>query len=134
MIDSSDVAGAKVRSGLRRRAVGRGVSYDSLLAKHHDPTEEKGRASSPSIAILCRLPTRAALTGAKTGTITNPFPLANPRGPSKFAVLQVVTLTDAGEYNPSEIREQIRAQLSEERSIRQLLDELRKQTYVSLRM
>ena len=49
-------------------------------------------------------------------------------------MLQVVTATDAGEYNQSEIRDQIRAQLSEERSIRLLLDELRKQTYVSLRM
>jgi hypothetical protein len=49
-------------------------------------------------------------------------------------VLQVVSATDAGEYNQAEIRDQIRAQLSEERSIRQLLDELRKHTYVSLRI
>ena len=34
----------------------------------------------------------------------------------------------------AEIREQIRAQLADERSIRQLLDDMRKQTYVSLRM
>jgi hypothetical protein len=49
-------------------------------------------------------------------------------------VLQVVTATEAGEYDPAEIRDQIRAQLSDERSIRQLLDELRRQTYVSIRM
>jgi hypothetical protein len=48
--------------------------------------------------------------------------------------LQIVTATDAGEYKESEIRDQIRAQLADERSIRQLLDDLRKQTYVSLRM
>jgi hypothetical protein len=46
----------------------------------------------------------------------------------------VVTANDAGEFKESEIRDQIRAQLSEERSIRQLLDDMRKQTYVSLRM
>jgi peptidyl-prolyl cis-trans isomerase SurA len=133
VIDSNDVVRARVEADSVAAQWRRGASYDSLLARHHDPTEEKGvlqpfnRDSLPASY-------QAALAGAKAGTITNPFQLANPRGQPKFAVLQVVTLTDAGEYNPSEIREQIRAQLSEERSIRQLLDELRKRTYVSLRM
>jgi len=133
VIDSADVARAHVEADTVAAQWRRGVSYDSLLAKHHDATEEKGvlqpfnRDSLPASY-------QAALLGAKAGTITDPFQLANPRGQPKFAVLQVVTATDAGEYNPSEIREQIRAQLSEERSIRQLLDELRKHTYVSLRM
>jgi len=133
VIDSADVERARVEADSVSVQWRRGVSYDSLVARHHDPTEEKGvlqpfnRDSLPASY-------QTALTGAKAGTITSPFPLANPRGPSKFAVLQVVTLTDAGEYNPSEIREQIRAQLADERSIRQLLDDLRKHTYVSLRM
>ena len=133
VIDSADIAAAHVEADSVAAQWRRGVSYDSLLAKHHDPTEEKGvlqpfnRDSLPASY-------QAALTGAKAGTITNSFQLANPRGQPKFAVLQVVKLTDAGEYNPGEIREQIRAQLSEERSIRQLLDDLRKHTYVSLRM
>ncbi len=132
-IDSADVAAARVEADTVAAQWRRGVAYDSLLARHHDPTEEKGvlqpfnRDSLPASY-------QAALVGAKAGAITNPFQLANPRGQPKFAVLQVVTATDAGEYNPSEIREQIRAQLSEERSIRQLLDSLRRQTYVSLRM
>jgi peptidyl-prolyl cis-trans isomerase SurA len=133
VIDSADVERARIEADSVAAQWRRGVSYDSLLAKHHDPTEEKGvlqpfnRDSLPASY-------QAALTGAKAGTITSPFQLANPRGQPKFAVLQVVTLTDAGEYNPSEVREQIRAQLADERSIRQLLDELRKHTYVSLRM
>jgi peptidyl-prolyl cis-trans isomerase SurA len=133
VIDSADVAAAKVEADSVAAQWRRGVSYDTLVAKHHDATEEKGvlqpyprDSLPPSYA--------AALTGAKAGQITEPFQLANPRGQPKFAVLQVVTATDAGEYNQSEIREQIRAQLSEERSIRQLLDEMRKQTYVSIRM
>ncbi len=133
VIDSADVAAARVEADSVAAQWRRGASYDSLLAKHHDPTEEKGvlqpfnRDSLPASY-------QAALASAKAGTITSPFQLANPRGQPKFAVLQVVTLTDAGEYNPGEIREQIRAQLAEERSIRQLLDELRKRIYVSLRM
>ena len=53
---------------------------------------------------------QAALTGAKAGTITNAFQLANPRGQAVRRA-QVVTVTDAGNTT-SEIREQIRAQLS----------------------
>jgi len=133
VIDSADVAAAKVEADTVAAQWRRGVSYDSLVTKHHDPTEEKGvlqpfpRDSLPASYT-------AALVGAKAGDITNPFQLANPRGQPKYAVLQVVTATDAGEYNQSEIRDQIRAQLSDERSIRLLLDDLRKQTYVSLRM
>jgi peptidyl-prolyl cis-trans isomerase SurA len=133
VIDSADVAAARVEADSVAAQWRRGVPYDTLLKKHHDPTEEKGvlqpfpRDSLPASY-------SAALTGAKAGDVTAPFELANPRGQPKFAVLQVVSATDAGEYNQSEIRDQIRAQLSEERSIRQLLDEMRKQTYVSLRM
>lgn len=132
-IDSADVARAKTEADSVAAQWRRGVSYDSLVAKHHDPTEEKGvlqpfpRDSLPASYL-------GVLTGVKAGDITAPFQLANPRGQPKYAVLQIVTATDAGEYKESEIRDQIRAQLSEERSIRQLLDEMRKQTYVSIRM
>ena len=133
VIDSADLAAAKVEADSVAAQWRRGVPYDSLVAKHHDPTEEKGvlqpfpRDSLPPSYT-------GALAGAKAGDITAPFQLANPRGQPKYAVLQVVTATDAGEYNQAEIRDQIRAQLSDERSIRQLLDDMRKQTYVSLRM
>jgi peptidyl-prolyl cis-trans isomerase SurA len=133
VIDSSDVAAAKVEADSVAAQWRRGVPYDTLVARHHDPTEEKGvlqpfpRDSLPASYV-------AALAGAKAGDITAPFQLANPRGQPKYAVLQVVTSTDAGEYKEAEIRDQIRAQLSDERSIRALLDDLRKQTYVSIRM
>ena len=133
VIDSADVARAKLEADTVAAQWRRGISYDSLVARHHDATEEKG-VLQPFARDSLPASYQAALTGAKAGDITNPFQLANPRGQPKFAVIQVVTATDAGEYDPSEIREQIRGQLSEERSIRQLLDDLRKQTYVSLRM
>jgi peptidyl-prolyl cis-trans isomerase SurA len=133
VVDSSDVAAAKVEADTVAAQWRRGVPYDTLVLKHHDATEEKGvlqpfpRDSLPASYT-------AAVATAKAGDITAPFQLANPRGQPKYAVLQIVTATDAGEYKESEIREQIRAQLSDERSIRQLLDEMRKQTFVSLRM
>jgi peptidyl-prolyl cis-trans isomerase SurA len=133
VIDSADVARARVEADSVSAQWRRGVAYDSLVAKHHDATEEKGvlqpfpRDSLPASY-------QTALTGAKANDITTPFQLANPRGAPKFAVIQVVTATEAGEYDQAQIRDQIRAQLADERSIRALLDDLRKQTYVSLRM
>jgi peptidyl-prolyl cis-trans isomerase SurA len=133
VIDSADVARARVEADTVAGQWRRGVSYDSLVAKHHDATEEKGvlqpfpRDSLPASY-------QTALTGAKANDITSPFQLVNPRGAPKFAVIQVVTATEAGEYDQAQIRDQIRAQLADERSIRALLDEMRKQTYVSLRM
>ena len=133
VIDSADVARAKVEADSVAARWRRGVSYDSLVAKHHDPTEEKGVLQPFAIDSL-PASYSATVAGTKAGDITDPFQLANPRGQPKFAVLQIVTETAAGEYVASEIRDQIRAQLSDERSIRKLLDELRKQTYVSLRL
>ena len=133
VIDSADVARARVEADTVAAQWRRGASYDSLVVKHHDATEEKGvlqpfpRDSLPASY-------QTALTGAKANDITSPFQLVNPRGAPKFAVIQVVTATDAGEYDQAQIRDQIRTQLADERSIRALLDELRKQTYVSLRM
>ncbi|MEP6551760.1 MAG: peptidylprolyl isomerase, partial [Gemmatimonadales bacterium] len=133
VIDSADVAKARIEADTVAAQWRRGVPYDTLVAKHHDATEEKGvlqpfpRDSLPPSY-------SAAVATAKAGEITAPFQLANPRGQPKYAVLQIVTATDAGEYNQNEIRDQIRAQLSEERSIRALLDDLRKQVYVVFRM
>jgi peptidyl-prolyl cis-trans isomerase SurA len=132
-IDSADVAAAKVEADTVAAQWRRGVSYDSLVAKHHDPTEEKG-VLQPFARDSLPASYSAALATAKAGDITNPFQLANPRGQPKWAVIQIVSATDAGEYNVSEIRGQIRSQLEEERSIRDLLDEMRKQTYVTVRM
>ena len=133
VIDSADVAAAKVEADTVTAQWRRGVSYDTLVARHHDATEEKG-VLQPFPRDSLPVSYTAAVTGAKAGDITSPFQLANPRGQPKYAVLQIVTATDAGAYKESEIRDQIRAQLSDERSIRQLLDDMRKQTYVSLRM
>ncbi len=132
-IDSADVAAARLAADSVAAQWRRGVPYDSLAAKYHDPTEEKG-VLNPFVRDSLPPSYTTALAGAKEGDVTAPFQLANPRGQPKFAVVQVVTETAAGEYVASEIREQIRKQLAEERAIRQMLDALRQETYVSLRL
>lgn len=132
-IDSADVAAGKTEADSVAAEWRRGVSYDSLAARHHDATEERG-VLQPFAKDSLPASYSTALAGTKAGEITAPFQLANPRGQPKYAVLQVVTETAAGEYVASEIRDRIRTQLAEERAIRQMLDALRSQTYVSLRL
>ena len=133
VIDSTDVESAHKEADSVAIAWRRGVSFDSLVTKHHDPTEEKG-VLQPFPVDSLPASYQPAIATAKPGDITPPFVLANPRGAPKWGILQVLTLTQAGKYDMAEVREQIRAQLADERTIRQLLDDLRKQTYVSIRL
>ena len=133
VIDSADVQRAHVEADSVAAAWRRGVSFDSLAARHHDPTEEKG-VLQPFVIDSLPASYQPAIAAAKPGDITPAFVLANPRGAQKWGILQVLTLTQAGKYDMAEVREQIRAQLADERTIRRLLDDLRKQTYVSIRL
>jgi hypothetical protein len=45
-----------------------------------------------------------------------------------------VTVNEAGQYDEAAIKERIRSQLMAEKATRSMLDELRKQTFVSLRL
>jgi len=76
----------------------------------------------------------AALAGKKGGDVTDPFELASPRGISKFAVVQLVTVNEAGQYDEADIKDRIRSQLMAEKATRSLLDDLRRQTFVSIRL
>jgi peptidyl-prolyl cis-trans isomerase SurA len=133
VIDSADIARAHAEADTVAAQWRRGVSYDSLVAKHHDPAEEKGILQPYPVDSL-PVSYQTALATAKPGAITMPFELPNSRGNPKFTVMQVLTLTAPGQYVESEVRDQIRAQLADERAIRQLLDTLKKETFVSVRL
>ena len=94
------------------------------------------RRESFSLSRVIRFPrrTRRRSPAKKAGDVTDPFELTGPRGTPKYAVVQLVTVNEAGQYVESEVRERIRQQLVAERATRQLLDDLRKHTYVALRL
>lgn len=133
VIDSADVAAAKQEAELVATQLRNGASFDSVVAKHHDPAEEKG-ILQPFVRDSLPASYAAAITGKKPGEVTDPFELANPRGAAKWAVVQLVTVNEAGQYNEAEVKERIRTQLVAEKATRSLLDQLRKQTFVSIRL
>lgn len=133
-VDSADEKRTKILADSIVAAWRAGGSFDSLSVKFHDDAsgEDKSIPEYPR----SELPEayRNALEGATLNQIVDPFPLPDPAaGVAKFIIAQVTFLDEAGEWSLSEARERIREQLSEERKMRRLIDNLKKQTYVSVR-
>jgi peptidyl-prolyl cis-trans isomerase SurA len=132
-IDSADVARARSEADSVSRRWQAGVPFDTLVKQHHDPLEET--------SILTPIPRdtalppsyREAFAGKKPNDMVI-FPIAGPGGLPKFVVAQLVTVDEGGEYTLADLKERVRQQLSEEASYRRLLDGLRKQLYVDIRM
>lgn len=131
-IDSADVERARVEADSVAAQWRRGADFEQLVQRHHDATEERGllqpypRDSLPASY-------RAAIAGKAAGEVTDPFRLGADLA-VKFAVLEIVSMTEGGEYSAQDVREQIRQQLIAERATRALLDALRRETFVSLRL
>ncbi len=131
-VDSADMERARVDADSVAAQWRRGADFDLLVQRHHDQSEERGilqpypRDSLPASY-------KAAIAGKAAGAITDPFRLGADAA-VKFAILELVTSTEGGEYSAQDVREQIRQQLIAERATRALLDSLRRQTFVSLRL
>ena len=132
-IDSTDIAAARAEAQLVATQLRNGAAFDSIVAKHHDPAEEKG-ILQPFVRDSLPASYSTALVGKKAGDVTDPFELASPRGISKWAVVQLVTVNEAGQFDEADIKERIRSQLMAEKATRSMLDDLRKQTFVSIRL
>jgi len=133
VIDSNDVHIALLRADTVANLLRKGVNFDTLVAKYHDPAEEKGLLQPYPVDSLP--PSyRTAVADTKVNDVPAPFALTSKTGATKYAVIQILSKTAAGQYSLSEERELIRAQLAYEKQARTLLDNLRKETYVSVRL
>lgn len=133
-IDSADVQAARAEANDVVKQWRAGVSFDTLRAKHHDPSEE---SSIPQPFPQSQLPQeyQTAIAGHKANDILDPFVIQDKaHNTPKFFVVQITSI--AGEHEPTvaDWREKIRDQLAEEKAIRRYLDGLRKDSYVSIRI
>jgi len=63
--------------------------------------------------------------------ISAPFAIENARrNTKKFVVFQLLSSQEEGDYSMGEVRDRIRAQLVEERSMRRYIDNLRAVTFI----
>jgi peptidyl-prolyl cis-trans isomerase SurA len=133
-LDSADVARARLVADTVILKWRSGTPYDSLVKFYHDPAELK---SMPDGYPLDSLPEeyRNALDGVKKGQLTQPFAIPNPQtGFPKFGVVLVIDRADAGELTMGDVRDKIRQQLIEERAVRRMLDQLRREQFVKIMM
>lgn len=133
-IDSADIAAAKVRADSVLALWQSGVNFDSLAAKYHDTEEEKG-SLQPFDRTQLPESYRTAFEGKSTGAFVVPFAIDDPaRGAKKYVVAQIIKADDGGEYTLSDFKNQIRDQLAQERGMRRVIDQMRKDLYVSVRL
>lgn len=131
-IDSADIARARARADTVLQLWKSGTPFDTLVARYHDPAEER---SLPDGFPVDSLPEtyRTALAGVAAHEFTNPFPIPDPRtGHPKFGVIEVTDRQAGGEYTVADWKDRIRTQLVQEKQIRRMLDQLRREQYVRM--
>jgi parvulin-like peptidyl-prolyl isomerase len=133
-LDSSDVARARLVADTVIRKWRTGTPYDTLVKYYHDPVEER---SEPAGFLVDSLPSeyRAALEDVKKGQLSQPFPIPNPQtGFPKFGIVLVTDRMEGGDYTVADVRDKIREQLTQERQLRRMLDQLRREQFVKITM
>ena len=133
-VDSVDIARTRATADSIAAAWRAGASFDSLAAKHHDPAEFK--------SILDPFPRselppsyQTAFEGKAANDIVDPFTIEDPRTQvPKFVIAQLVSVSEGGELTLEDLRPRIREQLGQERAIRRLIDQLRGDLYISIRI
>jgi peptidyl-prolyl cis-trans isomerase SurA len=108
------------------------TSFDSLAKLYADPQESKLAEDAP----LTDLPPeyQKALTGDST-TGLKPVIVENADTPRpRFVVLEVTGRRPAGDLSFDDVKMKIRRTLSDQLAIRHLIDQLKRQTYVDVRL
>jgi len=133
-IDSAQETIARLRADSVLVQWKAGVPFDTLVAHYHDPNEEKG-SLQPFPRDSLPPSYQKAFAGKRAKDFVEPFPILDrTNNTTKFVVAQIISAEEGGDYTVADLRQQIRDELKQERSIRRLLDSLRRDTYVSVRL
>jgi peptidyl-prolyl cis-trans isomerase SurA len=133
-VDSSDIAGAKLRADSALALWKKGTPFDTLVARYHDADEVKS-ILEPFDRTQLPASYQQAFAGKKSGEYVEPFAIDDPqRAAKKYVAAHIETAAEGGEYTVADLRSKIRDELSQEHAMRRLIDGLRKQTFVSVKL
>jgi peptidyl-prolyl cis-trans isomerase SurA len=124
-----DTAKTRARADTALQQWRAGVPYDTLSKRYHDRDEFEGSLEPFPREQLPESYRNAIGTKVK-GEFVGPFAIPDANRVVKFVVLQLTDVIEAGDYTVEEVRDRMRQQLSQERSFRRLLDQLKRETYV----
>lgn len=133
--DTGDVARTTRLADSLAVALRAGASYDSMAVKFHDTDGGEDRLLPGLFADSLPGIYKAAMDGLKPQDVSKAFEIPNPSGGvPKVGIVQLLSRNETGVPTLAERREQIRTQLQNAASWRHLLDTLRRETYVSIRL
>jgi parvulin-like peptidyl-prolyl isomerase len=124
-----DTAKTRARADTALQQWRAGVPYDTLSKRYHDRDEFEG-SLEPFPREQLPESYRTAIGTKVKGEFVGPFAIPDANRVVKFVVLQLTDVIEAGDYTVEEVRDRMRQQLSQERSFRRLLDQLKRETYV----
>ena len=132
-IDSANVDSARALAERLHALVARGASFDSLQRIYHDPAGGEREAENVPAD---KLPEAYAgvLADADSGAVVPVFTIKGPGDRDQFVVMQVTNRRSQGEVRYEDVKDRIRQQLGQELAIRRYIDQLRKTTYVEMRI
>jgi peptidyl-prolyl cis-trans isomerase SurA len=131
-LDSANVDSARATAARIHDLVARGASFDSLQRIYHDPSAERQAESVPADKLP--EPYGKIIGEADSGAVLPVFTVPAAGDREQYVVLQVTARRSPGDLRFEDVKDRIRQQLSQELSIRRYLDQLRKTTYVEIRM
>jgi peptidyl-prolyl cis-trans isomerase SurA len=136
-IHADDLASARRLADSLAVLVRAGASIDSLARIHGDTSETRTIGPVDRAALRRNLPAYDAVLGETPalGQVIGPFP-AEPASPerTRFVVLQVSDIQPQRDYTFEEAREEMRSRLIRQQGIRNLVNDLRRQIYVDIRL
>ncbi len=132
--DSADVERARLRADSVLALWKSGVDFDTLVARYHDIASDEAKGVLEPFD-RAQLPEsyQTAFEGKHNGDFVDPFAVEDrQRRVPKFVVARIIEAQEEGEYTMQDLRNRIREHLGEEKSMRRLLDNLRKETFVAI--
>lgn len=130
-VTETDLAGAEARADSVGQALRAGAPLDSLLRRYHDPLEQSLFEDVPPENLPEAL--RSVVQGALPGDIIGPVRLED-EGRVRYAAIFFEGARPEGEYTYEELYDRLRSSLSEGSAVRRYVEELRRNTYVDIRL
>lgn len=130
-VTEEDLERTRERAEEVAAALREGASIDSMVEAVHDPVEQS--QIGPAVQDSLPSPWRGQLRGARVDEVVGPFEI--PSAQQSYAVVKVTDVNQAGEYSleDQELRTQIRQYLQREKLLEEVLNELRRSTYIDIR-
>ena len=124
---------ARARADSVAAALRAGASFDSLVRIYGDSSTQ--RVIPPTNRDSLRGPYREALATGETNDVVGPTPMT-PGAPqnTRWLVAQIIDAKPARAATFEDLRDRIRLQLIEQKGMRNLLEDLKRRTYVSIRL